>query len=51
MSEYSFKIQVDTRELQVHVADYLQKYADVDVTFQYLPIADYAVNDIFLFER
>ena len=51
MSEYSFKIQVDTRESQAHVADYLQKYADVDITFQNLPVADYAVNDMFLFER
>jgi ERCC4-type nuclease len=51
MSEYSFKIQVDTRESRAHVAYYLQKYAEVDITFQHLPVADYAVNDLFLFER
>ncbi|RLA25849.1 MAG: nuclease [Gammaproteobacteria bacterium] len=51
MSEHSFKIQVDTRESRAHVADFLQKYAEVDITYQHLPIADYAVNDMFLFER
>ena len=51
MPKHPFKIQVDTRESRAHVADYLQQYAEVDITFQQLPVADYAVNDLFLFER
>lgn len=51
MSEYPLKIQVDTRESRAHVAEYLQKNTEVELTFQHLPIADYAVNDSFLFER
>ena len=51
MSESPLKIQVDTRESRADVANYLQQYADVELTFQQLPLADYAVNDLFLFER
>lgn len=50
-TEDTFKIQVDTRESQAGVAGYLQQYAGVDISFQKLPLADYAVNDMFLFER
>jgi DNA excision repair protein ERCC-4 len=45
------EIIVDDREAASGVFEHLQAVADISVAIQRLPLGDYAVNDILLFER
>ncbi len=51
MSKFPFKIRVDHRESQSGVVGHLKELTEVDVSFQNLPVGDYCINDLFLFER